>query len=313
MGDTLKVVIFVGLLAAIVAFIFLLVYGIVTSNPALLAVLFAILATIYIVKKTDTLLKLKEYERAVVFRFGRFAGVRGPGWVIVIPFIESYVKVDLRVITIDVPPQKVITRDNIEVTVDAIIALKVIDPKKAVLNVKNFQEAALLFVKSELREVIGNMTLSEVIANVDKINARLKEGLQAIAKDWGILVVDVGVKEIKLPRDLLEAMHRRREAEQLKEAKRQEAEAEKITIEAVKEAAEGLSDKAIAYYYIKALEQIAAGKATKIVLPLEVSQLATMIAKSVGNVSAEQVEKDLMTKYKHLVEAFLKGLKEKKG
>ncbi len=312
MGDSRKVVIFTLLLLAIVGILFLLVYGIIAHNGFIIASVLSLLAALYIMTKTDTLLRLKEYERAVVFRFGRFVGVRGPGWVVVVPFIETYVKVDLRVQTFDVPPQKVITRDNIEITVDAVIALKIIDPKKAVLNVKDFKEAALLFVKSELREVIGNMTLQEVIANVDKINARLKEGLQSIAKDWGIEVVDVGVKEIRLPPDLLEAMHKRREAEQMKEAMRQKAEAEKIKIEAVKEAAEGLSDKAIAYYYIKALEQIAAGKATKIVLPLEVSQLAAMIAKHIGGgVSQQQIEQDLLSKYKHLVDAYLKGLEQK--
>ncbi len=314
MAKNPRLVVFAAILLLTIGGIILVAYLIASSQGALLAAVLIAVLLIYAASKVRILFELKEYERAVVFRFGRFIGVKGPGWVIVPPFIEKAVVVDLRTKTLDVAPQKVITKDKIELTVDAVIYLKVKDPAKAVMNVRDYEKAAVLFVESELREVVGNMTMEEVISNVDLINKRLKEGLQIVAKDWGVDVIAVEIKTITLPSGLMEAMHKRREAEQRKEAIRQEALAEKLRIDAVKEAAKGLSEEALAYYYIRALEQIASSKSTKIVLPLDLTTLARSISRALGGaVSPEKVENDRRGKYSYLLKEFERLLKEKQG
>ncbi|MDN5358702.1 MAG: hypothetical protein PWP76_545 [Candidatus Diapherotrites archaeon] len=301
------VILFLALLAVIG-----IAYAVSTQNYVYLIIGLIILLLLIASTKFDVLLQLQEYERAVVFRFGHFVGVRGPGWTIIIPFIENYVKVDLRTETLDVAPQKVITKDNIEVQIDAVVYLKVSDPAKAVLNVQDYKSAAILYVESTIREIAGRMTAEEIISNVDKINSQLRTDLQRMAEGWGVKVVSVELKRVSLPEELMEAMHQRREAEQRKYAAVQEAEAEKVKIEAVKQAAGELNEKALAYYYLKALEQIASGKATKIVLPLEVSTLAQSISSALGGaVSPKKVEEDLEGKYAYLLDEFKKMLKEK--
>ncbi len=290
------------------------VYAATTQEYVYLVVGVLILLLVIGSMKYDVLLQLNEYERAVVFRFGHFHSVRGPGWTFIIPFVESYVKVDMRTETLDVAPQKVITKDNIEVTVDAVVYLKVTDPAKAVLKVQDYKTAAVLYVESTLREIAGRMTAEEIISNVDKINSQLRDDLQRVARDWGVSIVSVELKRVELPSELMEAMHQRREAEQRKYAAMQEAEAEKVKIEAVKAAAGELNEKALAYYYLKALEQIASGKATKIVLPLEVSSLAQSISAALGGaVSPQKVEKDLEGKYSYLLEEYRKLLETKRS
>ncbi|MDN5367045.1 MAG: hypothetical protein PWQ11_456 [Candidatus Diapherotrites archaeon] len=301
------VILFLALLAVIG-----IAYAVSTQNYVYLIIGLIILLLLIASTKFDVLLQLQEYERAVVFRFGHFVGVRGPGWTIIIPFIENYVKVDLRTETLDVAPQKVITKDNIKVQIDAVVYLKVSDPAKAVLNVQDYKSAAILYVESTIREIAGRMTAEEIISNVDKINSQLRTDLQRMAEGWGVKVVSVELKRVSLPEELMEAMHQRREAEQRKYAAVQEAEAEKVKIEAVKQAAGELNEKALAYYYLKALEQIASGKATKIVLPLEVSTLAQSISSALGGaVSPKKVEEDLEGKYAYLLDEFKKMLKEK--
>ncbi|HIQ10249.1 MAG TPA: slipin family protein [Euryarchaeota archaeon] len=311
---TMKTIVFSIILLLAVVSVVAIAYSIVNEQYVFLILSLAILLLLYLSLKYDILLQLKEYERAVVFRFGHYCGTRGPGWTIILPFIESYVKVDLRTQTLDVLPQKVITKDNIEVKVDAIIYYKVVDAAKAVINVEDYKKAAILYVEASLREIAGRMTAEEIISNVNAINEELKKELQNVAKKWGVEIVSVELKHVELPPDLMEAMHRRREAEQRKYAAMHEAEAEKLRIEAVKAAAEGLSDRALAYYYLQALRQIASGKATKIVLPLEVSTLAQRISAALGGaVSPEKVEKDLEGKYAYLLDEFKRMLEEKKS
>ena len=170
-----KLAVFAAIFLLTIAGIILAAYLIASSQGALLATIAIAAGLAYLLWRVRILFELKEYERAVVFRFGRFIGVKGPGWVIVIPFIEKAVVVDLRTKTLDVKPQKVITKDKIELTIDAVIYLRVKDPAKAVLNVRDYERAAVLYVESELREVVGNMNMEEVISNVDKINKQLKE------------------------------------------------------------------------------------------------------------------------------------------
>ncbi len=308
----MRVLIFSAVFVALLLGVTVLAYAAAHDQLALLAVGALLVLLVYLSLKYPVLLQLKEYERAVVFRFGKFVGVRGPGWVIILPGIESYVRVDLRTQTLDVKPQTVITKDNIEVVIDAVIYLRVIDPAKAVLNVEDYKSAAILFVESTIREVAGRMTASEIISNVDKINDQLRKELQQIAREWGVEVVSVELKNVQLPEGLIKAMHRYREAEQQKLAAQQQAEAERIKIEAVKAAATGLDDRVLAYYYIRALEKIAEGKSTKFILPLEISTLAQSISAALGGaVSPKKVEQDLEGKYAYLLDAFKKMLEER--
>ncbi len=311
--DAMRAIVFGSLLLAAVLGLFFFIWAAVNQNLVVFAASLLILALIYGAAKSDMIVQLMDYERAVVFRMGKFVGVRGPGWVFILPFIEEYVKVDLRVQTVDIAPQKVITKDNIEVTIDAVIYLKVVDAAKAVLAVQDYRAAAILYIESKIREIAGGMTAEEIISNVDAINSELSKELQKLVSDWGVEVVSVELKSVRLPPELMEAMHRRREAEQQKLATIQRAEAEKATIEAVKAAAKGLDDKTLAYYYIRALEKIAEGRATKLVLPLEISTLSQSISAALGGaVSPERVEKDLSGKYAYLLEEF-KKLLQKKG
>ena len=310
----MKAVIFATILSIILLSMIAVAYSISSKQYAILAIALVILFLIFLSLKYNVLLQLNEYERAVVFRFGHYCGTRGPGWTIILPFIESYVKVDLRTRTLDVLPQKVITKDNIAVKLDAIIYYKVVDAAKAVINVRDYKKAAILYVEASLREIAGRMTAEEIISNVNAINEELRKELQNMAKKWGVDVVSVELKHVELPQDLMEAMHKRREAEQRKYAALQEAEAEKLRIEAVKSAAGDLSDRVLAYYYLKALQQIASGKATKIVLPLEVSTLAQSISSALGGaVSPQKIEKDLEGKYSYLVDEFRRMLEEKRS
>ncbi len=281
--------------------------------PFLAILLVILLIFLFIVWKTDFLIKLEEWERAVVLRFGRFVGVRGPGWILIIPFIEDYKVVDMRHQVVDVPPQEVITKDNIKLKIDAVIYMRVKDPKAAVLNVEDYKEAAIKFVQAALRDVIGEETFEDVLSKIEDINAKLHENLANMAKHWGLEIYSVQIQNVVPPETLLKAMHERRAAEHLKEAARQRALAEKIQIEAVSEASKQMDERTILYYYIKALEKIAEGRATKLIFPLEFSGIVAMVAQQLqGVVPKEKVEKDLSTKYKDLVEAFIKRLKEEK-
>jgi len=232
------------------------------------------------------LLKLKDYERAVIFRLGKFNRVGGPGWTLILPFIEAYKRVDLRTRTLDVERQDTITKDSIEVTIDAVLYIKVKKDeesvKNSVLEIEDFETAAKTFVVASIRDAVGSMGLSEVISNIEAINKQVQAGLEEITKEWGVRVISVQIKDVDIPQTVLEAMHKQKAAVQEKLARIEKASAHKAEIDAVKEATEGLSDKALNYYYLKALEEMSRGKSTKIIFPLEFSSLASSIGSSIG-------------------------------
>jgi len=248
------------------------------------------------------LLKLKDYERAVIFRLGKFNRVGGPGWTLILPFIEAYKQVDLRTRTLDVERQDTITRDSIEVKIDAVLYIKVKKDtesiKNSVLEIEDFETAAKTFVVASIRDTVGGMELGEVISNIEAINKQVQAGLEEIAKEWGVRVISVQIKDVDIPQTVLEAMHKQKAAVQEKLARIEKANAHKAEINAVKEATEGLSDKALKYYYLKALEEMSHGKSTKIIFPLEFSSLASSIggslgAKQSGDQMAETMKKAL--------------------
>jgi len=259
-----KQLVFLVIIFLIIAVIFLLFSNLdVMMQNALWVIL--IVLFVLIVWKFDFLLTLKDYERAVIMRFGKVNRVGGPGWCVMIPGIEEKVKVDLRTQTIDIPKQDVVTQDNIELHIDAVIYLKVKKDKQSVINsvveVEDYKDASKLYVIALIRDVIGSMELAQVIASIEQLNKRIKEGLQKISEKWGIGIEAVEIKDIDIPRAVLDAMHEEKAAVQKKLARMEGAKAHMAEIEAVKHAAEQLSDRALAYYYVRALEKIGEGKA----------------------------------------------------
>ena len=169
---------------------------------------------------------LQEYERGVVFRLGRLTGARGPGIIYVIPFIEQMFRLDLRTITLDVPSQDVITRDNVSVKVNAVLYFRVVDANRAVVEVQNYLYATSQIAQTTLRSVCGQAHLDELLAERDKFNARLQEIIDTHTEPWGVKVVSVEVKHIDLPVEMQRAIARQAEAERLRRAKVINAEGE---------------------------------------------------------------------------------------
>ncbi|RLE42770.1 hypothetical protein DRJ19_03530 [Candidatus Woesearchaeota archaeon] len=288
--------------AVLVASLGIILFKYSAALLSILPILILIAILLFIAAKFEPLVKLKEYQRAVVFRFGKFNRVSGPGWFFIIPFIESYNIVDLRVQTVDIPPQEVITKGNIEVKVDAVIYMRVgsaeEDVVKSVVKVEDYKKAAQLYVGSTLRDIAGDLTLAELIANIDKINEKLKQKLQLVSQDWGVKVDAVEIKDIQIPKEVLDAMHAEKAAEQRKLARMEEAKAHMAEIQAVKEAAKGLDEKALLYYYIRALEKMSTGKATTIIFPLEVTKLASILSSAVGKATSQPKIEELILKEK---------------
>jgi len=230
-------------------------------------------------KLKDYIVEFKEYERAVVFRFGRYHRVAGPGWVLILPGIEKYVKYDLRAKSVDVAPQSVITKDGIELMVDAIIYLRVVDPRKAELFVEeDYQKAVTEYVKGRIRNAIGKLELAQLYGTINELNTQVREQAQQITKNWGVEVEDVELQGVSPPEDVVIALKAQEIAELEKAAAVEKAAALKIRINAIQESAGNLNDKALAYLYIQSLQEMAKGSATKIIFPLEFSKLAQRLS-----------------------------------
>ena len=227
----------------------------------LIIILFAILSQA--VKITN------EYERGVIFRLGRFAGIRGPGLFLIIPVIDRMTKIDLRVVTMDVPVQEVITRDNIPVTVDAVVYFKVSDPKKAIIEVENYMLATSKISQTSLREVVGASELDELLAEKEKINQKLYEIIDRTTDPWGIKVTGVTVKDVKIPEEMQRAIAKQAEAERMKRAKIILAEGEYLAAQKLKEAGEILKAEPIILRYLETLAEASKEKNTTILFPVE--------------------------------------------
>ncbi len=280
------------------------------SNLIWLAILAVFLLAIW---RFEFIVFLKDFERAVIFRFGKINRVGGPGWAIIIPGAESYRRVDLRAKTYDLERQDVITKDSIELRIDSVIYLKVKDDPESVINsvvkIVDYVKASTLFVTSAIRDKVGSLELSEVISNVEKLNISLKKELERMTDKWGIAVQAVEIKDIQIPRTILDAMHAEKAAVREKLARMEKAKAKEAEIEAVQRASANLTDKTLGYYYIKALEEMSKGKSTKLVFPLEFSRLA----KSLGGVADEPKVEQTLDKYKGLLEDYVsKAVKKAK-
>ena len=225
---------------------------------------------------------LKEYERGVVFRLGRMVGARGPGLVYIIPGIEKMVKLDLRTVTIDIPPQDVITRDNVSVKVNAVLYFRVLDPNLAVREVENYLFATSQLAQVTLRSVCGQGELDELLAEREKINTRIQDILDKQTDPWGIKVVLVELKHIDLPQEMQRAMAKQAEAERERRAKVIHADGEFQASQKLLDAAEVMSKQPMALQlrFLQSLVEIASEKNSTTIFPVPIDLLTPFLNKS---------------------------------
>jgi len=215
---------------------------------------------------------LNEYERGVIFRLGRVIDVKGPGLIILIPVIDRMTRVDLRIITMDVPPQDVITRDNVSIKVNAVIYFRVMNPNDAVIEVENFLYATSQLAQTTLRSVCGQVELDEILAERDKINTHIQEILDRSTDPWGIKVSTVEVKHIDLPQEMQRAMAKQAEAERERRAKVINAEGEFQAAQKLAEAGTVMSEQPIALQlrYLQTLVQVASENNSTTLFPIPI-------------------------------------------
>lgn len=180
---------------------------------------------------------IREYERAVVFRLGRLVGAKGPGLILIIPFVDNLMKVDLRVVTVDVPKQEIITRDNVSVKVDAVVYYRAVDPIAAITKVSNYHYSIMMLGQTVLRDVIGQVDLDDLLQKRDELNKRIQDIIDETAMSWGIKVTAVTLKSVELPEELMRAMAKQAEAERWRRARIIEAEGERQASAVLVEAA----------------------------------------------------------------------------
>lgn len=225
---------------------------------------------------------LKEYERAVIFRLGRMVEPRGPGITYVIPVIEKMIRVDLRTVTMDIPPQDVITRDNVSVKVNAVLYFRVLDPNRAIREVENYLFATSQLAQVTLRSVCGQGELDELLAERDKINSRIQDILDKQTDPWGIKVVLVELKHIDLPQEMQRAMAKQAEAERERRAKVIHAEGEFQASQKLADAAEVMAKQPMALQlrFLQSLVEIASEKNSTTIFPVPIDLLTPFIKKS---------------------------------
>jgi len=225
---------------------------------------------------------LKEYERAVVFRLGRMVGARGPGITYIIPGIEKMVRMDLRTVTMDIPPQDVITRDNVSVKVNAVLYFRVLDPNLAVREVENYLFATSQLAQVTLRSVCGQGELDELLAEREKINTRIQDILDKQTDPWGIKVVLVELKHIDLPQEMQRAMAKQAEAERERRAKVIHADGEFQASQKLADAAGvmALQPMALQLRYLQSLVEIASEKNSTTIFPVPIDLLTPFLKKN---------------------------------
>lgn len=218
---------------------------------------------------------LREYERGVIFRLGRLIGVKGPGLIILIPLIDKMVKVSLRTVVMDVPPQDIITQDNVSIKVNAVVYFRVIQPEKAIVEVENFLFATSQLSQTTLRSVLGQSELDDLLSQREKINQKLQQVIDAHTEPWGIKVSSVEVKQIDLPQEMQRAMAKQAEAERERRAKVIAAEGEFQASQKLSEAAGVLAEQpsALTLRYLQTLREIATENNSTTIFPVPIEML----------------------------------------
>jgi regulator of protease activity HflC (stomatin/prohibitin superfamily) len=224
---------------------------------------------------------LREYERGVIFRLGKLQGAKGPGIIFLIPVVDKMVRMDLRVVTIDVPKQEIMTRDNVPATVDAVVYFSVVDPNSAVVKVENFWKATSLIAQTTLRSVLGQSPLDDLLAQRDVINQKLQEIIDKQTEPWGIKVTGVEVKEVALPDSMKRAMAKQAEAERERRAKVVNAEGEFQAAEKMVQAAALIAKEPIALQlrYLQTMREMASEHNTTTFLPLPIDLFSAFLKK----------------------------------
>jgi regulator of protease activity HflC (stomatin/prohibitin superfamily) len=223
---------------------------------------------------------LNEYERGVIFFLGKFSGVRGPGLIMLIPGVEKMVKVDLRLVTMDIPSQDIISKDNVTLKVNGVVYFKVSDPERAIISVENYYHATAQIAQTTLRSVVGQYELDEILAHRDAINAKLQGILDELTEPWGIKVTNVEVKAIDLPVEMQRAMAKQAEAEREKRAKIISAEGEFAAAQKLSEAAKvlGEQDDAITLRFLETMREVAgASNSSTTFFPIPVDFLSKLL------------------------------------
>ena len=225
---------------------------------------------------------LREYERGIIFTLGRFTGVKGPGLIIVIPFIQQMVRVDLRTVVMDVPTQDVISRDNVSVKVNAVVYFRVVDPEKAIIQVEDYYAATSQLAQTTLRSVLGQHELDEMLAERDKLNADIQRILDDQTDAWGVKVRNVEIKHVDLDESMIRAIARQAEAERERRAKVISAEGELQAAEKLMQSAEvlGRHPLALQVRYLQALSAITSERSSTIVFPLPMELLEALRGKA---------------------------------
>ncbi|HKV66401.1 MAG TPA: slipin family protein [Rhodanobacteraceae bacterium] len=241
----------------------------------------AVIVVIILLILISSIKILREYDRGVIFLFGRFQAVKGPGIIILVPIMQQMVRIDLRTIVMDVPPQDVISRDNVPVKVNAVILFRVIDPEKAVIQVEDAREATSQLAQTTLRSVLGQHELDEMLAERDKLNQDIQVILDQHTDAWGIKVSNVEIKQVDLDDSMVRAIARQAEAERQRRAKIINAEGEQQASEKLMQAAQTLMQQpqSIQLRYLQTLVEVAGDKTTTIVFPLPLDLLEPLLGK----------------------------------
>jgi regulator of protease activity HflC (stomatin/prohibitin superfamily) len=240
---------------------------------------YVIIAIVIIAILAASVRVMREYERAVVFTLGRFSGVKGPGLILLFPYVQQAVRVDLRTIVLDVPSQDVISRDNVSVKVSAVIYFRVIDADKSVIQVENFMMATSQLAQTTLRSVLGKHQLDEMLSERDKLNQDIQTILDSHTDAWGIKVANVEIKQVDINESMIRAIAQQAEAERSRRARIISAEAEQQAAEKLVEAATMLArvPEAMQLRYLSTLQNIAGDKNSTIVFPLPIDLLRGML------------------------------------
>lgn len=240
------------------------------SNLAALIPCFLFIGIIILMLFFSAIRIVQEYERGVIFRLGRFVGAKGPGLFFIIPFIDRMIKVDLRTVTLDVPAQEAISRDNVTIKVNAVVYFRVLDPGKAIIQVEDYRRATWQIAQTTLRNVIGQSELDELLAHREKVNDELQRIIDEQTEPWGIKVSIVEVKDVELPQTMQRAMARQAEAERERRAKIIHAEGEFAAAQQLANAAEVIDRQpaTLQLRYLQTLTEIATEKNSTIIFPV---------------------------------------------
>lgn len=235
----------------------------------------ALLAGLVLLFLASAIRIVREYERGVIFRLGRLVGAKGPGLFFIIPFVDKMVKVDLRTITLDVPPQEVITKDNVPVHVNAVVYFRVVDPTAAIVEVLDFVEATRQISMTTLRSIVGKSELDELLSERERLNRELQKIIDEHTDPWGVKVITVEIKDVKIPAEMQRAIARQAEAERERRSKIIHADGELQAAEKLREAAAIMqqSPGALQLRYLQTLTEISTEKTNTVVFPLPLELL----------------------------------------